>query len=269
MYSDVATELTILDKLAVIFFLSSFERALLKHQLWSEGSVDQSQEDENKEFVDPLPAKLQETVLIRLKSDGVLCIFIGVMIFAVHVSTVFTVLQPYVETGFQLLAVGFGVTLHYFLPQLRKQMPWLCCTRPILRAYEYHQFEIQDAAKIMWFEKLQVWMRFLEKNLIYPVVFLSALTTDSPRIIANFGLPGGSLVVVVCSLHCVRSAFCDSSHHYIVLIVTILFFKFDYRGPNEPFLLNFFVTSFFYRKFFEFLEVFTESRIAVFVPTVF
>lgn len=227
--------------------------ALLKNHLWSEASVDQSQEDGNKELVDPLPTKLQDTVLVRMKSDGVVCVFIAVIIFAVHVSTVFTVLQPYVESGVQLLAVVFGVVLHYILPQLRKQAPWLCCAHPILKTHEYHQFEVRDAAKIMWFEKFQVWMIFLEKNVIYPLVFLSALTTDSPRIIANFGLPGGSLVVVVCSLHCVRSAFCDSSHHYIVLIITILFFKFDYRGPNEPFLLNFFVMSFCYRKFFEFL----------------
>lgn len=47
---------------------------------------------------------------------------------------------------------------------------------------------ITEAAKVMWFEKIQVWLWFIEKNAIYPLLFLSALTTDSPYIIKNFGL---------------------------------------------------------------------------------
>ena len=36
----------------------------------------------------------------------------------------------------------------------------------------------------MWFEKLQVWLQFVEKNFLYPAVVLIALTMDTPAIAA-------------------------------------------------------------------------------------
>lgn len=59
---------------------------------------------------------------------------------------------------------------------------------------------------------------------------------------------GGSLVVVVCSFKCLRSAFCDSSRHYLVLIFMTLFFTYDFSGFKEPFLINFFIFSIFFSK---------------------
>ena len=38
--------------------------------------------------MDPLPEKLLQTARTRLKSDGLACSIIGVMVFAVHCSTV-------------------------------------------------------------------------------------------------------------------------------------------------------------------------------------
>lgn len=48
-----------------------------------------------------------------------------------------------------------GLLLHYGMPQLRKQLPWLCIARPMLRSHEHLQYEVRDAAKIMWFEKVR------------------------------------------------------------------------------------------------------------------
>ncbi|KAG8189936.1 hypothetical protein JTE90_009077 [Oedothorax gibbosus] len=227
--------------------------SLIKCHLWSEDAPKKDKEDDGTELVDPLPSKLQNTVLTRLRSDAIVCVFIGVLVFAIHVSTVFTVLKPYLHIVLHVIVTVCGCLLHYIMPQMKKQLPWLCCAHPILKAHEYGQFEALEAAKIMWFEKMQVWLWFIEKNVLYPLLFLSALTTDSSYIIRSFGIYGGSLVVVVCSFKCLRSAFCDPSHHYLVLIFMTLFFNFDFFGHEEPFLINFFVFSIIFSKCYEFL----------------
>lgn len=33
-----------------------------------------------------------------------------------------------------------------------------------------------DAAHVMWFEKLHVWLLFLEKNVLYPLIILNELS---------------------------------------------------------------------------------------------
>lgn len=52
------------------------------------------------------------------------------------------------------VAGSVGLLLHYVMPQLRKQLPWLCIARPVLRSHEHSQFEVRDAARVMWFEKV-------------------------------------------------------------------------------------------------------------------
>ena len=44
--------------------------------------------DKSEQPVDPLPEKLLHTARVRLKSDALACTIIGVMVFAVHCSTV-------------------------------------------------------------------------------------------------------------------------------------------------------------------------------------
>lgn len=39
-----------------------------------------------------------------------------------------------------------------------------------------------DAATMMWFEKLHVWLLFVEKNIIYPLVVLSELSNSAETI---------------------------------------------------------------------------------------
>lgn len=108
----------------------------------------------DEELIDPLPQKLQKTVNARLKSDVILCALIGVFVFGIHCSTVFTALQPELSPVLWCIAGALGFLLHYVLPQLRKQLPWLCIARPILRSHEHAQFEVRDAAKVMWYEKV-------------------------------------------------------------------------------------------------------------------
>uniref|UniRef100_T1IPX1 Pecanex-like protein n=1 Tax=Strigamia maritima TaxID=126957 RepID=T1IPX1_STRMM len=225
--------------------------ALIRSQLWQD--EDQKQNQSEGELIDPLPEKLKATVYNRLKSDAIVCTLIGILVFAVHISTVFAVLQPALSIVLYCITGFFGIIIHYIIPQLRKQLPWLCCSHPILRPYEYRQFEAKDAAKIMWFEKLFIWLWFFERNIMYPLVFLSALTKDSPQIVKKFGIYGGSVVVVICSLKCLRNAFSDTTRQYFVLIFTYFFFNFDYKDSSETFLIDYFIMSIVLSKLYEFI----------------
>lgn len=74
--------------------------------------------------------------------------------FSLHASTVFTVLQPELCTVLWSIAAGLGLILHYIIPHMRKQLPWTCIARPILRSHEHLQYQIRQPARIMWFEKV-------------------------------------------------------------------------------------------------------------------
>lgn len=39
----------------------------------------------------------------------------------------------------------------------------------------------------MAYEWVHVWLNFVERNIIYPAVFLSALTSNASRLVDNFG----------------------------------------------------------------------------------
>lgn len=39
-----------------------------------------------------------------------------------------------------------------------------------------------DAATMMWFEKLHVWLLFVEKNIIYPLIVLNELSSSAETI---------------------------------------------------------------------------------------
>jgi len=112
-----------------------------------------AKQKEAEDHGDPLPKKLQSTVNARLKSDTITCPVLGILIFALHSSTVFTALQPGLMPVLWVVAIGVGFILHYVIPQLRKQMPCLLVAHPVLLPGEYNQFETREAAKLMWFGK--------------------------------------------------------------------------------------------------------------------
>ncbi|XP_055542206.1 protein pecanex isoform X2 [Wyeomyia smithii] len=206
-----------------------------------------------KELDDPLPKKLQSTVTVRLKNDAVVCVVLSLVIFSLHCSTVFTVLQPDINYVLHTGACILGFLIHYIIPQLRKHLPWLCIAKPILKPKEFGQFEVQNLSKIMWFETMYVGLCFFERNILYPLIFLSALTADSGAIAQKFGLTLGTTFVVVSGLKCVRNAYSDVGSQYIILIFTVLFFRIDYKLSSETFLIDYFFVSILYRKISEFL----------------
>ncbi|XP_065348077.1 pecanex-like protein 1 isoform X3 [Cloeon dipterum] len=235
---------------------------LIKNNLWPEEDcarpkternsvVSEDNEERSEEPIDPLPAKLKRTIISRLRSDLIVCPITAVFVFGIHCSTVFTALKPEINYIMWALVSVIGFLLHYIMPQLRKQLPWLCFSHPIFKTHEYNQFEVREAAKVMWFEKLYVVLCFLEKNLLYPVLFIGAITESAPLLFDKFGLHASALVVAVCGLKCLRSSFSNTPQQYLVLVFTILFFKIDYGVISETFLVDYCIMSILFQKVYE------------------
>nr|XP_048305040.1 pecanex-like protein 1 isoform X6 [Myodes glareolus] len=212
-------------------------------------------EDPLSDVKDPLPEKLSNSVSERLQSDLVVCVVIGVLYFAIHVSTVFTALQPALKYVLYALVGFVGFVTHYVLPQVRKQLPWHCFSRPLLKTAEHNQYEVRNAATMMWFEKLHVWLLFVEKNIIYPLVVLNELSSSAETIASPKRLDAelGALMITIAGLKLLRSSFSSPTYQYITVIFTVLFFKFDYEALSETMLLDLFFMSILFSKLWELL----------------
>ncbi|XP_064148732.1 pecanex-like protein 1 isoform X5 [Loxodonta africana] len=212
-------------------------------------------EDPLSEVKDPLPEKLRNSVSERLQSDLVVCMVIGVLYFAIHVSTVFTVLQPALKYVLYALVGFVGFLTHYVLPQVRKQLPWHCFSHPLLKTVEYNQYEVRNAATVMWFEKLHVWLLFVEKNIIYPLIVLNELSSSAETIASPKKLDTelGALMITIAGLKLLRSSFSSPTYQYVTVIFTVLFFKFDYEAFSETMLLDLFFMSILFNKLWELL----------------
>ncbi|XP_041121336.1 pecanex-like protein 1 isoform X3 [Polyodon spathula] len=214
---------------------------------------DKNPEDPLSEVEDPLPEKLRNSVSERLQSDFIVCIVIAVLYFAIHVSTVFIALQPYLSYVLYALVGVVGLGTHYLLPQLRKQLPWYCFSHPLLKTKEYYQFEVRDAAQVKWFEKIHVWMLFMEKNVLYPLIVLNELSGSAPVIASSKKLDKemGALMITIAGLKLLRSSFSSPTYQYVTVLFTVLFFTFDYQPLSQTLLLDLFLMSIVFSKLWE------------------
>ncbi|XP_069049500.1 pecanex-like protein 1 isoform X2 [Lepisosteus oculatus] len=214
---------------------------------------DKNPEDPLSEVKDPLPDKLKNSVNERLQSDLIVCVVIAVLYFAIHVSTVFIALQPFLSYVLYALVGAVGLLTHYLLPQVRKQLPWYCFSHPLIKTKEYYQFEVRGAAHVMWFEKVHVWLLFVEKNVLYPLVILNELS-GSARAIASpkkLDTEVGALMITIAGLKLLRSSFSSPTYQYVTVLFTVLFFTFDYRSLSETLLLDLFLMSIVFSKLWE------------------
>uniref|UniRef100_A0AAY5KK56 Pecanex-like protein n=1 Tax=Esox lucius TaxID=8010 RepID=A0AAY5KK56_ESOLU len=213
---------------------------------------DQNPEDPLSEVQDPLPEKLRGSVNERLHSDLIVCVVIAVLYFAIHVSTMFIVLQPFLSYVLYCLLGAVGLLTHHLLPQLRKQLPWYCFSQPLLKTKEYYQFEVRGVAHVMWFEKLHVWLLFLEKNVLYPLVILNEMSGSARELVTKFCLEKvGALMITVAGLKLLRSSYSSPTYQYVTVLFTVLFFTFDYRNLSETLLLDLFLMSIVFSKLWE------------------
>ncbi|XP_040036315.2 pecanex-like protein 3 isoform X1 [Gasterosteus aculeatus] len=229
--------------------------SLVKSKLFPE-LENRTPEEPPVEIKDPLPEKLRSSVREILHSDLVMCPLMAVITFAISASTVFIALQPALSFVLYILAGVVGFITHYLLPQLRKQLPWFCLAHPVLRSREYSQFEVRDAAQLMWFEKLYAWLQCVEKYFIYPAVVLNSLTSEARTVGQNhkdLDIYSRALFISVAGMKLLRSSFCAPSQQYVTLCFTALFFQFDYPHFSETFLIDYYFMSILFSKMWDLL----------------
>ncbi|XP_068795114.1 pecanex-like protein 2 isoform X4 [Struthio camelus] len=242
---------------------------------------------------DPLPEKMRESVKEVLKSDLIVCTVAAVLSFAVSASTVFLSLRPFLSIVLFALAWTVGFVTHYILPQLRKHHPWLWISHPILKSKEYRQREVKgsavvrtndclqldkhllsncewqfhrfvpgfvsqtsDAAHLMWFERLYVWLQCFEKYILYPAIILNALTIDAFSIskYKKLGTHCDIILITVAGMKLLRSSFCNPINQFVTLSFTVIFFRFDCKDISENFLMDFFMMSIVFHKLWDLLQ---------------
>ena len=59
------------------------------------------------------------------------------------------VLQPLLSDILYYLAASLGLVIHYIIPQLRKEMPWLCCSHPAFQSRERNYFEVKGRKQLL------------------------------------------------------------------------------------------------------------------------
>uniref|UniRef100_A0A8C6V2B6 Pecanex-like protein n=1 Tax=Neogobius melanostomus TaxID=47308 RepID=A0A8C6V2B6_9GOBI len=203
---------------------------------------DKNPEDPLSEVHDPLPDKLR--LFCSFKSwHYVLNVNVVIMLFCLS-------FQPFLSYVLYGLLGAVGLLTHYLLPQVRKQLPWYCFSHPLLKTKEYYQFEVRDAAHVMWFEKLHVWLLFVEKNVLYPLVILNELIQKS-FFTHTTCFRVGALMITVAGLKLLRSCYSSPTYQYITILFTVLFFTFDYKHLSETLLLDLFLMSIVFSKMWE------------------
>uniref|UniRef100_A0A8C9RDC3 Pecanex-like protein n=1 Tax=Scleropages formosus TaxID=113540 RepID=A0A8C9RDC3_SCLFO len=188
-------------------------------------------EDPLSEVQDPLPEKLRNCVNERLQSDLIVCVLIAVLYFAIHVSTVFIALQPFLSYVLYTLLGTVGLFNHYLLPQVRKQLPWYCFSHPLLKSKEYYQFEVRG--------------KLVNKDIFF--------LTDA-YLTLSFALECflvGALMITVAGLKLLRSSYSSPTYQYVTVLFTVLFFTFDYHALSETLLLDLFLMSIVFSKLWE------------------
>lgn len=96
-----------------------------------------------------------------------------------------------------------------------------------------------------------MYLGFAEKNIIYPVMFISCATSEAPILAQKLGPLTSSLILTVCSLKCLRLSFSHTSCQYLILAFSVLFFRLE--CTSETFVVDYFFISIIYYKMYDLL----------------
>lgn len=114
----------------------------------------------------------------------------------------------------------------------RAHNPWKLFARPILRSFEFNQFEVNMQAKLMKFEKIHVWMLVIEKTLLYPLLVANLMTNYA------WMMPFAKIpLTTLCAFRLARSGYSNAQMLFVPLGATFLlcYFGFgDFRAKIHP-----------------------------------
>ncbi|XP_055329491.1 pecanex-like protein 1 isoform X2 [Paramacrobiotus metropolitanus] len=205
--------------------------------------------------LDLVQERIEMTVYDRLRSDVILCPIFVMIFFGLQGSKLFSI-NVLLTDVLIALTVGIGLILSYVVPKLRAQMPWLCFSKPFVPSYKTpHRIRSLDnqPPQATIFESICLWLRIIERNVLYPCILLGVLTNQTVTVSNKFGPYLASVLVTICGLKYLRLAYGDAENQYLILAFTSLFFRFDAAHRSETFLLDYFVVSFLYYKLSEWL----------------
>lgn len=114
------------------------------------------------------------------------------------------------------------------------------------------------------FFQVFVILGFLERNILYPVLIVGAVTNGAPILAKNLGPGWGALVVTVCGLKCLRCSFSDCSFQYLVLAFAELLFQFDFVKASHTFIVDYFFMGILFSKMYEFLLKVNLNNVCIF-----
>uniref|UniRef100_A0A7E4UZK7 Pecanex-like protein n=1 Tax=Panagrellus redivivus TaxID=6233 RepID=A0A7E4UZK7_PANRE len=177
---------------------------------------------------DPMPKMLKETLIARMHNDVFYAVVNSLIVFALHCTSIFTTTQPYFELVITSMCIFFGFMNHYVYSQLRCHLPWKIFEKPLLKPHEYHQFEVTTEAKIMVFEKVHVWAVLLEKNILYPLLISSYLTSYAWKFPIATAPLVAVFVTVLCGFRLSRAAYCHPQLLYFPLVGAFALANFGY-----------------------------------------
>lgn len=212
--------------------------------------------DEKNSDTESISTRIQTSIddvfISRLKQDLIRCICTTILVFALHLTSVFGVYFHQIEKCLGILSIFWGLTFHFVIPQLRRDIPFMCLAKPVLKPKEYNLFEVKTYAKLMWYERVHVLALAFERNFIYPIFWLNIISHDAISIRDLYGNYVGPFLLVMMGLKLLRSSFNDASSNYITIIFAYLFFNYDVvRQNHRIFLMNYFVFSIIHPKIYE------------------
>uniref|UniRef100_A0A1I8GPH7 Pecanex-like protein n=1 Tax=Macrostomum lignano TaxID=282301 RepID=A0A1I8GPH7_9PLAT len=197
------------------------ERAAARSSTLVESGVLPGAANEAVDTKDPLPAEMTASMQARLANNAIICALVAILAFAAHVSTVFKALQPALHPVLLLVELVVGLLLHYLLPRLRQEYPWMLFRRPLLRPSE-QQTSLngdpsngqQPPSKPAKYELAALYLSVVERGILLPAICLQ----------------------------------------YLVHAFTYLLFNYDYAGCSETYLIDYLLVSFLYAKGVEFSQ---------------
>ncbi|VDN04328.1 unnamed protein product [Thelazia callipaeda] len=196
---------------------------------------------------DPLPGEIRTILMNRMRSDVTISLLMSLLFFALHCTSVFTAAQPFLQTVTSVACIIFGFINHYLYMELRTNTPWRIFSRPLLRAHEFSQFESPVATKLMHFEIIHFYMLAVEKNLLYPLLVASTVTSNKWTLHPYF--------IALFAFRILRSAFSQPQLVFIPLGFSFLLTKADFAGYSNIdlyFPLLFYTAAFIWPKVVEF-----------------
>ncbi|KAI1727558.1 pecanex-like protein 1 [Ditylenchus destructor] len=172
---------------------------------------------------DPMPESMKRSVISRFHHDLFYFVVNTMVLFGIHSTSLFLSAQPYFEKVIFLLCIIFGVLNHHIYPQLRTHTPWKLFARPILKPFEFNQFETTVEAKLTIFERIHVWMLVIERNILIPLLVANMMTTQAWK------MPFLSVILMaLCSFRLARTGYAQPQ-----LLTAPLIFTFSVYSTSK------------------------------------